>query len=42
MYIQRSTEDPDENMAMVQQEVDLFLDGEKTCGLGQLVDVLYA
>ena len=42
-YIQRMTEDLDEDMFIVQDEVDLFFDGTRggeSCGLGELADFL--
>ena len=42
-YIQRATEDPDEDMDAVRGEVDLFVDGttgDKQHGLGKLADLL--
>ena len=45
IYIQRSTEDPTENMEHVRDEVDFFIDGTKgdeRCGFGELADVLQA
>ncbi len=43
VYIQRTTEDLDEDMATVQNEVDLFIDGTSghvSHGLGELADIL--
>lgn len=37
MYIQRSTEDPDEDMEQVKNDVDLFIDGRD--GAGGLVEL---
>jgi hypothetical protein len=45
VYIQRSTEDLDEDMTAVRSEVDLFIDGTRgdhACGLGELADILGA
>lgn len=45
VYVQRTTEDVDENMATVRREVDLFIDGTegaKSGGLGELADLLGA
>jgi len=45
VYIQRVTEDLDENMAKVSGEVDLFIEGTQgveSCGLGELADLLGA
>ena len=45
VYIQRTTEDLDEDMKQVRKEVDFFIDGTKgdeECGLAQLVDILGA
>jgi len=45
VYIQRMTEDLDENMTTIRKEVDLFIDGTqgvKSCGLGELADLLGA
>lgn len=45
VYIQRTTEDMEEDMAKVRLEVDLFLDGTqgaKSCGLGELAELLGA
>ena len=43
VYIQRATEDLDEDMDVIRDEVDLFLDGTEggeSCGLGELADTL--
>jgi len=43
VYIQRTTEDQMEDMNVVRQDVDLFLDGtggSRDCGLSKLVDIL--
>ncbi|KAK8861285.1 haloacid dehalogenase, type II [Kwoniella newhampshirensis] len=44
IYIQRDTEDPDEDMALIQSEVDLFVDGRTSAGikggLSQLASIL--
>lgn len=43
VYIQRSTEDLDEDMSSLRKEVDFFLkgtSGSKECGLGELADIL--
>lgn len=37
VYIQRSTEDPDEDMEQVKNDVDLFIDGRD--GAGGLVEL---
>ncbi|KZV87131.1 HAD-like protein [Exidia glandulosa HHB12029] len=45
VYIQRATEDPEEDMAKVRSEVDLFIDGRDgtpTCGLVELARHLNA
>ena len=45
IYIQRSTEDPTEDMKQVRDEVDFFIDGTKgdeRCGFGELAEVLQA
>ena len=45
IYIQRSTEDLNEDMQRVRDEVDFFIDGTKgneRCGFGELADVLRA
>ena len=45
IYIQRSTEDPTEDVKQVRDEVDFFIDGTKgdeRCGFGELADVLQA
>ena len=42
MYIQRTTEGLDEDMAEVMKDVDFFFDGTKgtvKCGLSELADV---
>ncbi len=42
-YIQRPTEDLDENMDVIRKESDLFFDGTLggvRCGLGELTDYL--
>ena len=44
-YIQRDTEDLDEDLAQVKKDVDFFLDGTKgsqDCGLAELADILGA
>jgi len=45
VYVHRTTEDVDENIAKIRNEVDLFLDGTHggtSCGLGELADILGA
>jgi hypothetical protein len=45
VYIQRTTEDLDEDMDVIRHEVDLFVDGTSggdSCGLGELADILGA
>lgn len=43
VYIQRWTEDPKEDMSLVRQENDVFIDGlsgHKDCGLAVLLQML--
>ena len=43
VYIQRTTEDANENMDIIRGEVDLFLDGtdgSESCGMNVLADAL--
>ena len=43
VYVQRTTEDGDENMQQVRKDVDFFLDGtrgSKDCGFAELADIL--
>ena len=45
VYIQRSTEDGDEDMQQVRKDVDFFLDGRNgthECGLAELANILGA
>ena len=45
MYVQRTTEDPDEDMGQVRKDVDFFLDGTKgteDCGLAEVAAILGA
>lgn len=42
-YIQRPTEDLDEDMSVIRKEVDLFFDGTRggdSCGLAEVADYL--
>lgn len=45
IYVQRTTEDPAEDMNQVRDEVDFFIDGttgDEKCGFGELADILQA
>lgn len=45
IYVERKTEDLNEDMKQVQDDVDFFIDGtvgDEKCGFGELADILQA